>query len=496
MSNKLKHIEDKYRLVSSDRNNKFDDSLSFIEAAITTSAGIMDRRMKEGVFTEEGLTKFFDEYLPGYIYSTGLYMTTNRHNTDRQKDGILNGRAKQYFNKDINSVKSYPFLKNHKLMLDSAGHQVIMGYLPLDTALTWTEHYFDYVHSNDDVDFAFSLDIHADIPTPGFTHPQILWDANCKSCDNMLETLDEKSLQKIIWVLQFKGQLLNLWDSLHIKYDIFKKMNKFAIGGVAQGNNAQTVSYPLYVIPAALIIAGIKENLWSDYYLLHILGVMAPLDFLQFAIIQRSAKRFHNINLHVSNDGSSILRGQSAAAKFKTFINGKLVTISFKSLDIDKRVQGIESDITNGELLKKIVRSLSSQYGFKDITDEDIYLQADNGDYKLNQKYWSYIILASYMFYSNLQNYAIKIADIALDYFEKGNKIKFNSVIENYLMLLNGNKLTRNLHAKKKNYWESVELLKELNHDNILNMNKRVFPDLEIFKHGDLNVPKEFRRGW
>jgi len=495
--NNLVHIDDKYRLIDSTRNNKFDDSLSFIEAAITTSSGIMERRINEGTFTVEGITKFLDEYLPGYIYSTGLYMTTNRHDPKKQKEGIINGKAKDYFNKDIHSVKKQPFLKKHKLMLDSAGHQVIMGYLPLENALTWTEHYFDFVHNSDDVDFAFSLDIHADIPTPGFTHPQILWEANCKSCDNMLSTLDEKSLQKIIWVLQFKGQLLNLWDALHVKYDIFKKMNKFAIGGVAQGSNPQTVAYPLYVIPAALILHGIKENLWADYYLLHILGVMAPLDFLQFALIQRSAKRFHGINLHVSNDGSSILRGQSAAAKFRVFLNNKLVTVSFKSLDLEKRVHGLSADITNAALLRKIVRKIANDYGFPDISQEEIYLYDDNrSTYRINQKYWAYIILTSYMFYSNLQNYALKMADIALDYYEKGDRIKFNHVIEQYLMMLNEGKLTRNLHAKMKNYWEAVELLQELNHDKILQMNKRVFPDLEIFKHGELNVPSEYRRGW
>jgi len=493
----LVKIDDKYKLIDKNRNNKFDDSLSFIEAAITTSSGIMERRINEGTFTVEGISKLFDHYLPGYIYSTGLYMTTNRHDPKKQREGIINGKAKNYFNKDIHSVKKQPFLEKHKLMLDSAGHQVIMGYLPLENALTWTEYYFDFVHNNNDVDFAFSLDIHADIPTPGFTHPQILWEANCKSCDNMFATLDEKSLQKIIWVLQFKGQLLNLWDSLHVKYDIFKKMNKFAIGGVAQGSNPQTVSYPLYVIPAALILHGIKENLWADYYLLHILGVMAPLDFLQFALIQRSAKRFHGINLHVSNDGSSILRGQSAAARFRFFLGKKLVSISFKSSDLEKRVNSISQDYTNAAVLRAIVRQIANTYNFTDITQEDIYLYDDSkSTYRINQKYWAYIILASYIFYSNLQNYALKIADEALDYYERGDRIKFDQTIEKYLIKLNEGKVTRNLHSKMKNFWDAVELLQELDHDKILDMNKRVFPDLEIFKHGELKIPSEYRRGW
>jgi collagenase-like PrtC family protease len=63
-------------------------------------------------------------------------------------------------------------------------------------------------------------------------------------------------------------------------------------------------------------------------------------------------------------------------------------------------------------------------------------------------------------------------------------------------MLLNEGKMTRNLQAKMKNYWEAVDLLRELNHDKILEMNKRVFPDLEIFKHGELKIPQEYRKNW
>jgi len=484
--NNLVHIEDKYRLIRSGRNNKFNPKLGFIEAAITTATGIFKRRIEDGVLTDEGVKKLLDEYLPGYIYSTGLYMTTNRKNTEKQKEGILNGKAKEYFMRDILAIKDSKFLDKQPLLLDSAGHQVIMGYLPLDNALIWTENYFKFVHETDEIDFAFSLDIHADIPTPGFTHPQILWDVNCKSCDNMFSTLDDESLKKIIWVLQFKGKLLNLWDALHNKYDIFKKINKFAIGGVAQGNNTQTVSYPLYMIPAALIIHGIKNNLWADYYLLHILGVMAPTDFLQFAVIQQCAERFHGINLQVSNDGSSILRGQSASASFRFFLGKTSHKISFKSGDLNKRIESIPS-LTNEQLIKKIVKLLSDQYGFKDITDEPIYI-----DDKLNQKYWSFIILASYIYYSNLQNFAVKTADELLTAYQKGDRILFDQILQNYLITLNSGRVTRNLHNKMKNYWDAIEMLEELNIKTILETNTRVFPNLRIFDHGDLNIPEEY----
>ena len=415
-------------------------------------------------------------------------MTTNRKNLKRQREGILNGKAKDYFMKDITAIKSSPFLDKQPLLLDSAGHQVIMGYLPLETALIWTENYFDFVHNTDEIDFAFSLDIHADIPTPGFTHPQILWDANCKSCDNMLSTLDEESLKKIIWVLQFKGQLLNLWDALHNKYEIFKKMNKFAIGGVAQGNNNQTVSYPLYVIPAALILHGIKENKWSDYYLLHILGVMAPTDFLQFAVIQQAAEKFHDINLQVSNDGSSILRGQSASASFRFFLGKTSHKFSFKSADLNKRVKSIPS-MTNDQMIKTIVKFIAQSYNFKDITeDEEIYI-----DDKLNQKYWAFIILASYIYYSNLQNFAVKTAEDLVTSYRNNDRASFDKILQNYLIILNNGNVTRNLHNKMKNYWEAIEMLEELNIQKILDMNTRVFPNLRIFDHGELNIPDEYK---
>ena len=436
----------------------------------------------------KGLTKYISETIPNILYSTGLYITANRKDQESLLIKIKDGRMLKNITKDVSKLRSSGLWNDTPLMLDSGGHQIYMNYLCKDNVDTYIKYYFEHYVQLEDVDLAFSLDIHMDFPL--IESPAEIWELNVKSVEEMYK----HDISKIIWVYQFRGNGLNsIWNKLHRKYNIFENFNKFAIGGVAKLSKSGVINFPLFFPASTNILAGIKSaGIWSDYYQYHILGVMTPTDFIQFALISRIANVYHNIPLHLTFDSAKIFRGQAAAAMFDYIVNDHTIRISFKSQDLNKRVEGLSyHQISNEELLKKLINALDEKYGYVSCTNEDVYIDNGKGSKVLNKKYWTRIIQLSYIYLNNAIQKAINVADQLLEFHDNNNELDFKRTLSLHLVEMNRGHQTKNLLGKEQNMFEAVTMLKELDTDKANKYNARIFPNHKVFSHGNQSYLEE-----
>jgi len=467
--------------------------VSFTEAASLPLNDLLVRYTEEDDRYElqypiEGLRRYIAETIPNILYSTGLYITANRKDQKSLLAKIEDGRMLKNITKDVARLRTSGLWNDTPLMLDSGGHQIYMNYLCKANVDIYIKYYFQKYVSLEDVDLAFSLDIHMDYPL--IEEPREIWELNVKSVEEMYK----HDISKIIWVYQFRGNGLNsIWNKLHSKYNIFENFNKFAIGGVAKLSKSGVINFPLFFPGSTNILAGIKKaGIWSDYYQYHILGVMTPTDFIQFALISRIANNYHNIPLHLTFDSAKIFRGQAAAAMIDYIVNDHTVRISFKSKDLDKRVEGLQyHPISNQELLRKLIRALDAKYGYVDCTHEDVYVENDKGSMVLNKKYWTRIIQLSYIYLNNALQKALDVADELLAFHDVGNELDFKRTLSRHLVEMNRGHQTRNLLGKEQNMFEAVTMMKELNVEKANKYNARIFPNHKVFSHGDQEYLKE-----
>lgn len=467
--------------------------VTFVEASSLPLTGLLKRYStgKEGnsekaktwehQFPIDNLNKFIKFNIPNILYSTGLYITANRKDQKRLQENIKNGKMLSSVKKDLETLVDSKLWDGVCTMLDSAGHQIYMNYLHKMNVEPWINVYYkDYVQL-ETVDLAFSLDIHMDYPL--VKHPKEIWELNKLSVEEMYR----HDISKIIWVVQFRGALLPLWNKLHRKYKIFDNFNKFAIGGVAKLSKAGIINFPLFFPAACNILKGIKDaGTWNEYYLLHILGVMTSTDFIQFALIAKIARKYHNIPLHVTFDSAKVFRGQAASASLDYIIGDQTVQISFKSKELDNRVKGLRHhDISNGDLLRKLFKTLDETYGYVPCSEEDFYVPNEEGNMVLNKKFWIRIAKLSYIYLNNAIAKVNDVADKLLEYYDAGDRDNFQHLLENHLISYNKGIATKNVLEKAVNVWEGVEMLVNLDQDMSDAINSRIFPSHQIFSYGD-----------
>lgn len=480
------------RACNRDSNKQYD--VTFVEAASIPLTGLLSRysggyenpnsnaksREWDLIFPIKGLNEYIKYNIPNILYSAGLYITANRKDQDKLRENMENGRMYNNIKKDLQILIDSKLWDGVAVMLDSAGHQIYMNYLHKKNVVPWINVYYkDYVQL-ETIDLAFSLDIHMDYPL--VKHPKEIWELNQLSVEEMYK----HDISKIIWVVQFRGALLPLWNKLHKKYKIFENFNKFAIGGVAKLSKAGIINFPLFFPAACNIMSGIKEaGIWNDYYLLHILGVMTSTDFIQFALISKVAKNYHNIPLHLTFDSAKVFRGQAASASLDYIINDQTVQISFKSKELGNRVKGLRHlNLTNEQVLRGLFKALDDTYGYESSENEEFYVLNEKGASVLNKKLWIRIVQLSYIYLNTAIAKVDSVADKLLEYYEANNRDEFEHLLENHLVSFNKGIATKNVLEKTENIWEGVEMLINLDVEMSNGVNKRIFPSHEIFSHG------------
>jgi hypothetical protein len=152
---------------------------------------------------------------------------------------------------------------------------------------------------------------------------------------------------------------------------------------------------------------------------------------------------------------------------------------------LHKRVEGLGyHQITNEELLRKLIKALDEKYGYVSCLDEDIYIKNKKGKMVLNKKYWTRIIQLSYIYLNNALQKALDVADELLILHDEGKEVEFKKLLSEHLSEMNRGKQTQNLLAKEQNMWEAVTMMKQLDTDMANKVNARIFPNHRVFSYG------------
>jgi len=442
----------------------------YVDVGAQQIAQIAENFVKENYVSKEDIIRFFKESLSNFLHSAGVEMTPLRKDEKKLLNFITSGKFTERLKKFVNYINSSPYLKHTGIFIDSGGYQIAIGIIPKKAILEYAPRYLQFLKETDDFSIAFSMDIPADYPIVNNVNE--LYTLNSYTTRLIFEYGIE---DKITYVYHFRGKGLNyIWNQIMQKYNVFKYINKYAIGGFASHGKKPNIPFPMY-IPQFVNVLGnaIKsKNPKLPKFHFHILGVSGFADFMQGILIALASREFHNIETHVTADSSRLFTQLARAYQVEIFLENKLGKLEFKSKELHKRNKFFNK--SNYELCMQCINYLNEKYNFKLPTTFKVY--DDNG--KINKIFLNALILYMMNNCQQLIAHLINECKELINYYKTRQKSKFNMKVREIFKELG---MSHSFYANL-DYWGGLELIESLNINRAHQILNRLYDDFEVFK--------------
>lgn len=428
---------------------------------------------------KQAIEKFCETCFSRVLLSFGLGLDKNSEtikNEEKYKESM-------YKTLNINKLN----IKNFKKYLDSGGFQISMGYLKKNKIENFINMYYEFLKDyNESFDYAFTLDIPPNETI--FESYEEINDLNIKSYKKLYYNLDQKILDKLIYVYHFRTPKINdIWYNLTFGKDgIFNNINikNWSVGGIVAGLKGESsIKYITYSLPLTIILKKeIEKN--NKEFNFHILGGSTYRDILFYSMIEKIVKEKFNVKINITFDSSGL---------FKQFLMGRFLDVNLdNNFDIFKLILKSETmfkknntlnNYKNIDIVFKIFKMLNEKFNLPMLNYSNIY-NHNNILYKSSEIYLCLYLL---YFYYQLQQICKKTADELYPLYNS-NKKQFDIEIRNIIQKLNRGVLSMKLENKSLSFSKSLSLIENLDEQMSINIINK-YLDKDEFSHLVRKIP-------
>ncbi len=432
-------------------------------------------------FTDKELKIFVDNSINRFLYSfgNGLSYKTKKISKNHT-DKIV---------REIDKMKSVPFMEDGIIYIDSGGFQVAMGAIGAKDMPQFIETYHNFLETySEKFDHAFSLDLP---PGPGTASEIFESYAQIEELNRLsyrrTANLPQSVKDKMIYIHHFRTpSLYKTWSKFLWDEDLADGFINFATGGiVASMSTDMTIPIIIYTIPLSEIVKyALSKNLKAFNF--HVLGGANFLDVFYHKLFSYHIKKVHNIDVKITYDSSAIFKALAIGRFIPVFNNdGNLIKMDLRSKNIHLR---FDNTCTIEEKVYELLNEIAEIYGFAKLNavDHPIY-DEERGTF--SRCIHMYLICYYLHIYRHLEIDSEKFVEEIYPSFENNKIQDFDDRCYKYAQKLNQGKITKKQKSKISSLYRSLKILTNLDRDyNEFLINKFMAADDISGMDGDVKL--------
>lgn len=427
---------------------------NYVIAGFESLGLIINRFMKSNDFndhfTNDQLAEFFKNNCDKLLHSYGQYFP------GRKKYNKYDAMEKRLFTKNRN----HPFFKHCNFIVDSGAFQVSTGRLDRRESDILFHMYYEFLQNNKDLyERAFILDFPLGPESCIPNTSENLYFLNSASY-HIAANLPDEIRNKIIYIHHFRTPgLWNTYTKVLDEDDMFNRFNYHATGGlVVNMTGDMAIPCIIYILPLIPLLNRAKKygRKRLDF---HILGGSGFRDILFYKLFSKVCKDFHDIDLNITYDSSTIFKALMVGRNFYLLNGPNVKKINLRSQFLDLK---FGRDKTIFELYEEAIYNFCVNHNFKLPTCGHIY---DPTTGTFFEEYRAYSILYSIWVYAEVERQMEKLVDEIYPIFKSGDIETFNKRIEFITRNINSGKITKKQTIKSYSVPKSLELLTRLDEE-------------------------------
>ncbi len=413
-----------------------------------------------GYLTHEKAQEFFKNNVDRFLFSFGTGLSyKSKKIPNRHQDKIQN---------EVKKIRSYPYLADSSLYIDSGGFQVAMGAINASDMPTFINMYDEFLHTNSELfNYAFVLDL-----PPAESESRSIFNsyADLENMNRMsyqrFAGFEQKLKDKMIFIYQFRSPALyEIWNKFIWEEDLANGFKNFSCGGlVANSATDQNVPFIVYSIPLADMVAYAKSKNLQKFNF-HVLGGANYLDVFYHKLFTRHIKEVHNIDVTITYDSSAVFSALAVARFLPCFdLDDNLSRIDLRSSVLHRKFQ---KEVTVEQQLYRMMNDVATHYGFKEVNsnDDPIYCPNTKGSIVLSKKIYIYLICCYFRVYRELEMLSDRMVDKVYPLYKAGEYLEFTDICNEYSRMLNQDKISKKHKKKVVGIWKSLDIITNLDRE-------------------------------
>jgi len=430
---------------------------SFICAAIPSITNHFRAATKDSpeYFSDySGINKFLHNNCNRFLSSVGLALNRRKKLEDNVFDKYLD--ILHYF-------KSYKYLKDIEVTIDSGGYQFQTGYIFKEDTIKWIDMYHKFLCDKiDEYDWSFTFD-----PIPGpigtiLSSYDEMEKLNIYSYEKA-SNLPEHVRNKILYIHHFRTPLMNkLYVKLLKEYKFADNFINFSTGGLVAFSKGMKKSPPyiLYVVPLVYILNhAIKRKLKKFRF--HVLGGSDFKDIFIHNLIARHIKEVHNIDIEITYDSATIIKG-FAMSRDLYIVDEEQKLIDVINIRSNMINSMYENRISYKDLIYSEFNKIADQCELGRIDSDKYPLYNSDKNGSLNNMTYFYGILYILQVFNKCEKWSKETVDEIYPLYKSGNHTEFTLKVEKKLSDFNRQKTSETVQSRATSIINTFELLKTL----------------------------------
>ena len=302
---------------------------------------------------EKQATDFFHNNVDRFLFSfgTGLSYKSRKIPINHA------GKIKQ----QVEKIRSYSYLNDSSLYIDSGGFQVAMGAINMEDMPTFINLYDEFLHENNNLfNYAFVLDLP---PSESVFNSYSELERMNRLSYQRFADFEQALKDKMIFIYQFRSPALyEIWNKFIWDEDLTNGFTNFSCGGlVANSASDQNVPFIVYSIPIADMVAYAKSKKLTKFNF-HVLGGANYLDVFYHKLFTKHIKEVHDIDITITYDSSAVFSALAVARFLPCFdLDDNLSRVDIRSSVLHRKFQ---RELTVADQLYRMMNDVASHYGF------------------------------------------------------------------------------------------------------------------------------------